>query len=576
MTRIHLSSRHAYLAFSLALGTGCPSGNGGAGSDTDAAGSDTDTAGTSAGVPTTTDDPTGAASDTDADPPPVNPAGRCEQSRLGARVLRRLTQVELEHTLRDIFPEIEATWSGVQLGIDPASKHGFTNDAATLLVGDQTAAEWLATAEEVGDAVTAPAVLPVILPCAAQSPDSACAADFIGTYGQRLFRRPLTAEERARYEAHFASIAAEVEFPVALKWTLVGLIQSPHAVYRSELGEPGDGGHALTQHEIATALAYTYGGSTPSPELLAKAEQGALATPEARMAEASALLSTPRGKDVLHLFFRQWAKYPQVESKVKLDVVGFDDIRMRMIDETKRFVDEVVFAQDGDVRALLTAPFTVLDATLSQFYGFGQVAGDSAVVERPADWGVGLLAQGSVLAGQAHADSSSPTKRGLLVYDRLLCGPHIPPPMNIPAIDPPMPGAQTTRERYEVAHAGDPACQSCHQYFDPIGFGFEHFDGAGRFRADENGLPIDATGQAVDSKLVPLITFDGLTDMSSKLAELGQTTDCVSGLLANFAYGVEENCLAEEARTALQDGELGLREFYVELAASEHFVRRAE
>lgn len=41
-------------------------------------------------------------------------------------------------------------------------------------------------------------------------------------------------------------------------------------------------------------------------------------------------------------------------------------------------------------------------------------------------------------------------------------------------------------------------------------------------------------------------------------------------------YGVEEACLAEEARTALQDGELGLRAFYVELAASEHFVRRAE
>ncbi|WAS95871.1 DUF1592 domain-containing protein [Nannocystis punicea] len=574
MTRIHLSSRHGVLALGLAFGTGCPSG-GGAGSDTDVDATDTATGGTSIGG-TTADEPTGGTSDTGDAPPPVNPAGRCEESRLGARVLRRLTQVELEHTLRDIFPEIEATWSGVQLGIDPASKHGFTNDAATLLVGDQTAGEWLATAEEVGDAVTAPDVLPVILPCAAQSPDSACAAEFIDTYGQRLFRRPLTADERARYEAHFAAIAAEVEFPVALKWTLVGLIQSPHAVYRSELGEPTDGGHALTQYEVATALAYTYGGSTPSPQLLAKAEQGALTTPEARMAEADALLSTSRGEDVLHLFFRQWAKYPQVESKVKIGVDGFDDLRMRMIDETRRFIDEVVFAQDGDVRALLTASFTVLDAALSQFYGFGQVAGDSAVVERPADWGIGLLAQGSVLAGQAHADSSSPTKRGLLVYDRLLCGPHIPPPMNIPAIDPPMPGTQTTRERYEVAHAGDPACQSCHQYFDPIGFGFEHFNGAGRFRADENGLTIDATGQAVDSMLAPLITFDGLTDMASKLAALPQTTDCVSGLLANFAYGVEENCLAEEARTALQDGEVGLREFYVQLAASEHFVRRAE
>jgi hypothetical protein len=573
MTRTHLSPRHVPLALCLAFGTGCPGDGGGPDTDTDAAGTGTD------GPPTggtTDDEPTGGASDTDEPPPPENPSGRCEQSRLGARVLRRLTQVELEHTLRDIFPEIEATWPGVQLGIDPATKHGFTNDAATLMVADQTAAELLATAEDVGDAVTAPAVLATVLPCAAQTPDSACAGGFIDRYGERLFRRPLTADEQARYAAHFAALAAEVEFPVALKWTLVGLIQSPHAVYRSELGEPTGDGFALTPYEVATALAYTYGGSTPGPELLAKAGQGALATAEARVAEAGALLATPRGKDVLHLFFRQWAKYPQVESKVKLDVATFDDLRVRMIDETRRFVDEVVFVQGGDVRALLTAPITVLDATLSQFYGFGQVAGDPAVVERPADWGVGLLAQGSVLAGQAHADSSSPTKRGLLVYDRLLCGPHILPPMNIPAIDPPMPGAQTTRERYEEAHAGDPACQSCHQFFDPIGFGFEHFDEAGRFRADENGLPIDATGQAIDGKLAPLIAFDGLTDLAGELAELPQTTDCVSGLLANFAYGVEDNCLAEEARTALQDGEVGLREFYVQLAASEHFVRRGE
>lgn len=560
MTRSDLFSRPLHLALLLAFGTACQPAGG--------SGTDTDPGDTSTGGATGTDDPTGG------ELPPTGPAARCEQSQPGTRLLRRLTQVELEHTLRDIFPEIAGTWSGVALGIDPASDHGFTNDAETLLVGDQTAAEWLTTAEQVAAHVTAADVLPVVLPCAAQTPDSACADQFIATYGQRLFRRPLSADEHARYAAHFAAIAAEAEFPVALKWTLVGLIQSPHAVYRSELGVPVDGGHALTPHEIATALAYTYGGTTPSPELLARAEQGDLDSADNRLAEARALLATPRGKDVLHRFFAQWARYPQVESKVKLDVPTFDDLRLRMIDETRRFIDEVVFAQDGDVGALLTAPFTVLDAALSQFYGYGQVPGDAAVVDRPDDWGVGLLAQGSVLAGQAHADSSSPTKRGLLVYDRLLCGPRIHPPMNIPAIDPPMPGAQTTRERYEVAHAGDPACQSCHQYFDPIGFAFEHFDWAGRYRADENGLPIDATGQAVNADLSPLITFDGLTDLADQLAGLPLVTDCVSGLLSTYAYGTDEACLAEEARTALQDGEVGLREYYVQLAASDHFVRR--
>lgn len=568
MTRVDLSSRPLHVAVLLALGTGCPGGDNTGDTDDPSTGGTTGATGTTGGDEPTTGDPGGP-------PPGAGPAARCEQSQPGDRLLRRLSQVELEHTLRDIFPELGDSWPGVKLGIDPASKHGFTGDADTLLVGDQTAAEWLATAEDVAARITDPAVLPVVLPCAAQTPDSACAAQFIASYGQRLFRRPLSESEQARYEAHFAAVVAEADFPIALKWTLVGLIQSPHAVYRSELGAPAEGGYDLTPYEIATALAYTYGGTTPSPELLAKAEQGALASPEARRDEARALLASARGKDVLHRFFAQWARYPQVESKIKNDIPSFDDIRLRMLDETRRFVDEVIFAQDGDVRALLTAPFTVLDATLSQFYGFGGVAGEAALVARPAEWGVGILAQGSVLAGQAHADSSSPTKRGLLVYERLLCGPHILPPMNIPAIDPPMPGAQTTRERYETAHAGDPVCQTCHQYFDPIGFAFEHFDWAGRYRADENGLPIDATGQAIQFDLTPLIAFDGLTELAGELAELPLATDCVSGLLATYAYGTVEGCLAEDARTALQDGEVGLRDYYIELAAAEHFVHRA-
>lgn len=574
MIRPDLFSRCLHLALILALGTACKGGDGDGAGDTDDA-STAGTDGTGGTTGDTGDEPTTGDTGDTGSPPGSNPAARCEQSQLGARLLRRLTQRELEHTLRDIFPELGDAWPGVKLGIDPASKLGFIGDADTLVVGDQTAAEWLATAEDVAERLTAPAVLPVVLPCAVQAPDSACAAQFIAVYGKRLFRRPLTADEQARYEAHFAAVLAEADFPLALKWTLVGLIQSPHAVYRSELGVPAGDGYDLTPYEVATALAYTYGGSTPSPELLAKAEQGALAGADARRDEARALLATARGKDVLHRFFAQWARYLQVESKIKNDIPTFDDIRMRMIDETRRFIDEVVFAQDGDVRALLTAPFTVLDATLSQFYGYGGVVGEPALVTRPAEWGVGILAQGSVLAGQAHADSSSPTKRGLLVYERLLCGPHISPPMNIPAIDPPMPGAQTTRQRYEEAHAGDPVCRSCHQHFDPIGFAFEHFDQAGRYRADENGLPIDATGQALKPDLTPLITFDGLGELADELAALPVTTDCVSGLLATYAYGTGESCLAEEARTALQNGEVGLREFYIELAAADHFVRRA-
>ena len=56
-------------------------------------------------------------------------------------------------------------------------------------------------------------------------------------------------------------------------------------------------------------------------------------------------------------------------------------------------------------------------------------------VDRPANWGIGLLAQGSILAGTSHPTFTSPVFRGLLVYANLLCGEQLQPPAVVPTID---------------------------------------------------------------------------------------------------------------------------------------------
>jgi len=76
------------------------------------------------------------------------------------------------------------------------------------------------------------------------------------------------------------------------------------------------------------------------------------------------------------------------------------------------------------------------------------------------------------------------------------------PPPNIPALeasDDPAAGPQTMRERMTM-HASNPACSSCHQIMDPIGFALEGFDAIGRERATEFGKPIDLSGQLVDGQ----------------------------------------------------------------------------
>ena len=96
-------------------------------------------------------------------------------------------------------------------------------------------------------------------------------------------------------------------------------------------------------------------------------------------------------------------------------------------------------------------------------------------MNRPADWGVGFMSQGSMLSVLANGISTSPTRRGHMVRSTLMCTTVPPPP---PVVDPiPEPTeAKTTRQRYEELHAGNAACSGCHKLMDPIGFAFEHLD----------------------------------------------------------------------------------------------------
>src|SRR5205814_1968522 len=104
-------------------------------------------------------------------------------------------------------------------------------------------------------------------------------------------------------------------------------------------------------------------------------------------------------------------------------------VQTSVAEETRRYIAAVFFDKKGKPADLLTAPFTFVDGTLSRYYGFGNVSGpDFVSVTRPEGWGVGLLAQGSLLAIEAGNLSTSPTKRGHLVRTRLLCQDVPPPP----------------------------------------------------------------------------------------------------------------------------------------------------
>ncbi|MDP9000735.1 MAG: DUF1588 domain-containing protein [Myxococcota bacterium] len=495
----------------------------------------------------------------------------CANTNMGRPLLRLLNRAEFDRTLSDVFPQLAPGQWTDSLPSATVSVHGFDNDNSAT-VGNQLASALLDTALSVATAVTGTS-LTTLLPCASSSADRTCAETFLTQYGRRLFRRPVTPAEHDRYLGFFDSAVAKSDFKTALKWMTAGLIQSPNVVYRREIGtDNGNGTRTLSAHEIAAEIAYTYTGSTPNDDLLAKADSGNLGDP---VALAKTLLATDRGKEALQHFFEGYLGYTGVTSIQKPNRPEFSGLSADMIQETRHFIDDVAFQKGGGLKDLLTAPSTNPSQKLAQYYLFPSPAGDYASIVRPSGRGIGILAQGSFLATHATSDSSSPTQRGLFAFSRLLCNAKPSPPPSVPQITPPQPGKVTTRQRYEQQHASGGACATCHKLWDPIGFGFEHYDETGRYRPDENGLAIDSSAAVPNLDGTPLFTFADEEHLVSGLAAQPVSYQCFAGYLATYAFGTDEACLGAGTVAGMQSGSMGIASAFAALAGTPHFTQRS-
>ena len=155
-----------------------------------------------------------------------------------------------------------------------------------------------------------------------------------------------------------------------------------------------------------------------------------------------------------------------------------------------------------------------MNTALAKFYGVSPpaAAGQDGFgpVALPAQQRRGMLTLGGVLLTHSRSNDSSPIHRGKLVRERMLCQQLPPPPPGLVLQPPGLDPNKTARERY-ADHSSNAFCNNCHKLMDPIGYAFEHFDGIGRFRADDNGHPIDVTGTVVpnDPGVFPPTDADG-------------------------------------------------------------------
>jgi hypothetical protein len=249
-----------------------------------------------------------------------------------------------------------------------------------------------------------------------------------------------------------------------------------------------------------------------------------------------------------------------------------DKLKASMIRETELFFDHVV-KNDRKVLEFLDADYTFVDERLARHYGIKGVFGDRfREVKLPDARRGGVLTHASVLTVTSNPTRTSPVKRGKWVLENLLASPPPPAPPNVPELE--KTELKGTLRQQMEQHRANPSCAGCHAKLDPLGFGLENFDGIGGWRADENKVKIDASGELPGG-----VKFDGPAELRKiLLGKADQFRRCLAEKLLTFALGrgleYYDKCVLDELVTKLQAGDDKFAALVLAIVESEPFQKR--
>ena len=335
---------------------------------------------------------------------------------------------------------------------------------------------------------------------AATGDQQACAREILSTTARRAYRRPVTEQDLERLLPFYEQGRAEGGFERGIQRAIERLLVSPEFLFRVErdpVGVAAGDVYRVSDLELASRLSFFLWSSIPDDELLDRAVRGELGQPGVLDQQVRRMLADPRSAALVTNFAEQWLFLRDIELK-EPDTGYFpefdENLRQAFRRETELFIDSIL-RDDRSVLELLTANHTFVNERLAKHYGIPHVYGSHfRRVEQTDDNRRGLLGQGSILTLTSYANRTSPVLRGKWILENLLAS---PPPPDVPGLKETTDDGQprSMREAMEQ-HRVNPACASCHQRMDPLGFALENFDAIGRWRTlSESKTPIDATGQ---------------------------------------------------------------------------------
>lgn len=454
--------------------------------------------------------------------------------------LRRLTQEQFEGHIHDLFGDDVVVPSSLEpdVRIDGLEQVG----AHLATVSPRGVDQYQTAAQEVARQAITPERRGRWMACEPSGvADDTCAEQSLRVLGRRAWRRPLSSNELAGLVGIAAHSARTLgDFHEGMAYALTALIQSPHFLYRVEVGVEGpDGVRRHTDWELAERLSFFFWNRAPDDALLDAAGRGELTNEATYATHVDRMISDRRTRDGVRAFFSDMLMLDDLDHLQK-DSTVFEhftaEVGPAAREETLRVIEHLVFELDADYRDLMTTRTTFIDRKLASIYGVPAPTRDGfGRYDFPEDsTRQGLLGHVAILASQSHASSTSPTLRGIYMRKVLLCGSIPPPPVDVDtSIPEPQPGAVTLRQRV-ARHLEDSSCAGCHALMDPLGLGLENFDALGRWRDVESGLPIDASGE------VNGVPFTDASELAHTMAAAPDYTRCLARTAYRYATGHKE------------------------------------
>jgi hypothetical protein len=413
----------------------------------------------------------------------------------------------------------------------------------------------------------------------------AYAAEILGAFAEKAYRRPLADEDTGARLAALAEAAYTQPgktFEQGVAHAMAAVLASPRFLFRLEAPAT----HELTvryaqvdEYSLASRLSYFLWSTMPDAELMGLAARGELR--KNLDAQVKRMLADPRADNLAKNFTGQWLQARDVEGIAmnprdiilrdageeatlkqlftawkaqdektakelakKIDAIvdakpEFDkDMRAAMRRETEMYFGYVM-REDRPVTELIDSNYTFLNEPLANYYGILGVSGKELrkVTLPPGNPRGGVLTQGSALLVTSNPDRTSPVKRGLFVLANFLGTPPPPPPANVPALEASeseFHGKEPSLRDVLKLHRESPLCRSCHNRMDPIGLAFENFNGVGMWRDSERKQPIVAEGSLITGE-----TFGSVGELK-RILVTGHRADfyrTISTKLLTYATG---------------------------------------